>query len=132
MLLCNQLNYSFVFRELWFSFVAVSQYYFKDLRKKWSFRRLSTKSSVIDGKDTVGATIWNWYWQKSDTEWEEYSGLVCFVLCFIQYFYVTYQLKVNVKVLKVMFNLWVFHWHLMDGSGGERWNIGLVDGLKSV
>ena len=80
MLLCNQLNYSFVFRELWFSFVAVSQYYFKDLRKKWSFRRLSTKSSVIDGKDTVGATIWNWYWQKSDTEWEEYSGSVCFVL----------------------------------------------------
>lgn len=22
--------------------------------------------------------------------------------------------------------------HFMDGSGGERWNIGLMDGLKSV
>ena len=79
MLLCSHLNPSFVFRDLWFSFVPVSQYYFKDLRKKWTFRRLSTKSFVIDGKDTVGATIWKWYWQKSDTEWQEYSGSVCFL-----------------------------------------------------
>ena len=56
---------------------------------------------------------------------------VLFFLCFVQYFFVTYQLKVYVKVLKVMFNP-MNHGLLTGGSGGERWNIGLMDGLKSV
>ena len=56
---------------------------------------------------------------------------VLFFLCFIQYFCVTYQMKVYVKVLKVMFNP-MNHGLFIGTAGGERWNIELMDRLKSV
>ena len=38
------------------------------------YRRLSTSSSVTDDNSTkLGKTKWKWYWQESESVWEEYK-----------------------------------------------------------
>ena len=47
------------------------------------FRRLSTRSSVINNKFAKpGVTHWKWYWEKSQNIWEEYKIWVRFFFIF--------------------------------------------------
>lgn len=53
--------------------------HFTNSRFSVLFRRLSTRSSVIDNKvEKPGVTYWKWYWEKSQNIWEEYKGWVGF------------------------------------------------------
>ena len=53
---------------------TISKTHFTNYRGSMLYRRLSTRSSVIDSKSSKqGITHWKWYWEKSKNVWEEYK-----------------------------------------------------------
>ena len=63
---------------------SVSKTHFTNDSFSMLYRRLSTRSSVIDNKNAKqGVTHWKWYWEKSVNVWEEYKtwvGLFFYIL----------------------------------------------------
>ena len=67
---------------------TIDKTHFTNVRFFKLFRRLSTRSSVIDNKIAKpGVTHWKWYWEKSKNMWEEYKFWVGFFFTFFSLIY---------------------------------------------
>ena len=90
--------------QIWFKQIpSVSKTHFTNDSFSMLYRRLSTRSSVIDNKNAKqGVTHWKWYWEKSVNVWEEYKTWVGLFFTFFlpvfflySFFSLCYRLQVS-------------------------------------